>query len=312
MKKTKYITDAAMITAVMAVFLLLNNMSSGILVVNLSFILPVPITIYGLKHNYKKAFLPAIATVIISLIINWLIGLLYVLPAAAISIIYIITINKFANKIGLKIGIMFIGSLIINILTTVIFSKALFGYTVIEDTLLIANETIDVLARIGLSNEMINETMRAVMISIIPAIISINSFMEAILTYLVVSILAQRILKIDLAGNLLAINIRVPSIVTFICLPLSLLSLFFINKIIYYESFGIVQILVTIGINILVLLSLAYIIEAIVLLSIYFARIQKRYLIIISLLILLFLPIVLVVIGFIDSVFDFRRKIMLS
>ena len=311
MKKTKYITDAAMIAAVMAVILLINQVTSGLLVVNFSFLLPAPIALYGLKHDYKKAFLPAIAIFFISLIINWLVGLLYVLPSVIVSIIYVVVINKISHKIGLKVGIMFLGSLVVNLLTTVIFSKVLFGYTILEDMTNLANSLIDTLTQFGFGNEVLNSTLRAVIVSIFPAIIAINSIMEAIISYLVISILAQRILKIDLGGNLLTLNIKVPSIVSYILLPLSLVSLFFMKHIINYETFGIVQILVTIGLNILVLLSLAYVIEAIVILGLYFARIGKRYLVLITLLILFFMPILLVVIGFIDSIFDLKSKILI-
>lgn len=310
MKKTRYITDAAMITAVIAVFLLINNLTGGFLIVNFAFLLPVPITIYGLKHDYKKAIIPAIATVFISLIINWLTGLLYVLPSAIVSIIYIMIIRKFSNKIGVKLSIMFAGSLIVNVLTTVIFSKALFGYTIVEDTLALANSTIELLTQFGLSSDIINNSLTAIIVSVIPSIIAINSLLEAILAYLVISILAQRILKINLGGNLLALSIRVPSIITFIFLPISLISLFFIKHLINYETFGIVQVLITIGLNILVMLALAYTVEAIVISSLYFAKIQKRYLMFITILLLLFIPFVLVIIGFIDSVFDLRRKII--
>ncbi|MCH5171413.1 MAG: DUF2232 domain-containing protein [Erysipelotrichales bacterium] len=310
MKKTGYITDAAMITAVMAVMLLIDNFAGGFLLVNLAFFLPVPITIYGLKHNYKKAILPAVATVIISLIINWLVGLLYILPSAIVAIVYIIVINKFTSKTGLKIGIMFAGSLIVNILTTVIFSRVLFGYTIVEDSLSLADSMIDIIANLGLSNETINNTLRAIVVSVIPAIVAINSLMEAIIAYLIISILAQRVLKLDIGGNVLALKIKVPSIVTFIFLPLSLISMFFIDKLVNYETFGIVQILVTIGLNILVLLCLAYLIEAVVLSSLYFTRIRKRHLMFVSLLLLLFMPMIFVIVGFIDSVFDLKAKIL--
>lgn len=310
MKKTGYITDAAMITAVMTVMLLIDNFAGGFLLVNLAFFLPVPITIYGLKHNYKKAILPAVATVIISLIINWLVGLLYILPSAIVAIVYIIVINKFASKTGLKIGIMFAGSLIVNILTTVIFSRVLFGYTIVEDSLSLADSMIDIIANLGLSNETINNTLRAIVVSVIPAIVAINSLMEAIIAYLIISILAQRVLKLDIGGNVLALKIKVPSIVTFIFLPLSLISMFFIDKLVSYETFGIVQILVTIGLNILVLLCLAYLIEAVVLSSLYFTRIRKRHLMFVSLLLLLFMPMIFVIVGFIDSVFDLKAKIL--
>lgn len=311
MKKTRYITDAAMIAAVMAVLLLIDHLTGGLLIVNFAFVLPVPITLYGLKHDYKKAILPAIAIVFISLIINWLIGLLYVLPSAIVSIIYIVTINKFPHKLGLKVAIMFIGSLIVNLLTTVIFSKALFGYTILEDMTAFANSILDIFSQFGISNDILNNALLAILVSIFPSIIAINSIMEAILSYLIITLLAQRILKINLGGSVLALNIKVPAIVTYIFLPLSLISLFFINNLIDYETFGLVQLLVTIGLNILVMLSLAYIIEAVVVMSMYFARTQRRYLLVVTFLILIFMPILLVIIGFIDSIrpkFSLRSK----
>ena len=60
MKKVRYITDAAMVTAIMGVLLLISNLTGGTIVSGLTFILPVPITIYGLKYDWKKAIIPAV------------------------------------------------------------------------------------------------------------------------------------------------------------------------------------------------------------------------------------------------------------
>ena len=111
MKKVRYITDAAMVTAIMGVLLLISNLTGGAIVSGLTFILPVPITIYGLKYDWKKAIIPAVATILIGLLINMLVGLLYVLPSALVAVIYSFVLKWKKPKLSLKMGVMFLGSL---------------------------------------------------------------------------------------------------------------------------------------------------------------------------------------------------------
>lgn len=310
MKKIRYITDAAMITAVMAVFLLLSNLTGGILVSSLTFLLPIPIAIYGLKYDWKKSFIPAISASIVCVLINWLTGLTYVLPACLSAVLYSFVLKKHKVSMSLKIFTMVVGSLVVNLLTTVVFSKALFGYTVVEDTIALTNSTITMLEKIITIPEWFANSLRAIMVSIIPAVLVVNSLIEAILGYLIISLVAEKLLKIQLGSFVLSFNIAVPRLMTFIGVPLSLISLFFIDKLITYESFGIVQVLVCTGLNVLVIFLLAYVVEALVLLSLLFAKLNKRYLLFVPILLLIFMPFVLVILGFLDSVFKLRYKLI--
>lgn len=309
MKKTRYITDAAMVTAIAAVFLLLNNLSSGMLVSNLSFLLSIPVTIYGLKYDWKKAVIPGIASTIIGVIINLLVGLLYVLPANIMAILYTFLLKRFPQKLKLKVFFMFLGALVINVLTTVVFSKVLFGYTIVEETVEFANEIINFIATLFGKNDFLLNVMRAVFVSIIPATIIVTSIIESLLTYLIISIIANKLLKIDVGGALVSVNLAIPSLVTYILLPLSLVSVFFINSIVDYETFGIVQVLVTIGLNIIVILCLGYLFEALALISLYSAKYRKQYLYILSIFCIIIFPIALILLGFLDSIFKFRYKL---
>lgn len=309
MKKTRYITDAAMVTAIAAVFLLLNNLSSGMLVSNLSFLLAIPVTIYGLKYDWEKAVIPGIASTIIGVIINLLVGLLYVLPANIMAILYSFLLKRFSQKLKLKVFFMFLGALVINVLTTVVFSKVLFGYTIVEETVEFANEIINLIAPLFGKNDFLLNVIRAVFVSIIPATIIVTSIIESLLTYLIISIIANKLLKIDVGGALVSVNLAIPSLVTYVLLPLSLVSVFFINSIVDYETFGIVQVLVTIGLNIIVILCLGYLFEALALISLYSAKYQKQYLYILSIFCIIIFPIGLILLGFLDSIFKFRYKL---
>ena len=309
MKKTRYITDAAMVTAIAAVFLLLNNLSSGMLVSNLSFLLAIPVTIYGLKYDWKKAVIPGIASTIIGVIINLLVGLLYVLPANIMAILYAFLLKRFPQKLKLKVFFMFFGALVINVLTTVVFSKVLFGYTIVEETVEFANKIINFISPLFGKNDFLLNVMRAVFVSIIPATIIVTSIIESLLTYLIISIIANKLLKIDVGGALVSVNLAIPSLVTYILLPLSLVSVFFINSIVDYETFGIVQVLVTIGLNIIVIFCLGYLFEALALISLYSAKYRKQYLYILSIFCIIIFPIALILLGFLDSIFKFRYKL---
>lgn len=310
MKKVRYITDAAMVTAIMGVLLLISNLTGGAIVSGLTFILPVPITIYGLKYDWKKAIIPAVATILIGILINMLVGLLYVLPSALVAVIYSFVLKWQTPKLSLKIGVMFLGSLLVNVLTTIIFSKALFGYTIIEDTTALANEMVTMLSKIIAISDWMSKALTMLLVSVIPATIVVTSIIEAILTYFVISLVSEKLLKIQLGAFVLSLNIAVPKLVTYIVFPLSLISLFFINSIVEYETFGFTQVIVTIGLNIFVILMLAYLIEALVLCSLYFSKINKRYLLILPLIGMFIFPIALVVLGFLDSIFNYRYRLL--
>lgn len=310
MKKVRYITDAAMVTAIMGVLLLISNLTGGTIVSGLTFILPVPITIYGLKYDWKKAIIPAVATILIGILINMLVGLLYVLPSALVAVIYSFVLKWQTPKLSLKIGVMFLGSLIVNVLTTIIFSKALFGYTIIEDTTALANEMVTMLSKIIAISDWMSKALTMLLVSVIPATIVVTSIIEAILTYFVISLVSEKLLKIQLGAFVLSLNIAVPKLATYIIFPLSLISLFFINSIVEYETFGFVQVIVTIGLNIFVILMLVYLIEALVLCSLYFSKINKRYLLILPLIGMFVFPIALIVLGFLDSIFNYRYRLL--
>lgn len=298
-----------MVTAIAAVFLLLNNLSSGMLVSNLSFLLAIPVTIYGLKYDWKKAVIPGIASTIIGVIINLLVGLLYVLPANIMAILYSFLLKRFPQKLKLKVFFMFLGALVINILTTVVFSKVLFGYTIVEETVEFTNQIIDFITPLFGKYDFLLNVIRAVFVSIIPATIIVTSVIESLLTYLIISIIANKLLKIDVGGALVSVNLAIPSLVTYILLPISLVSVFFIDNIVEYETFGIVQVLVTIGLNVLVVLCLGYLFEALALISLYSAKYQKQYLYILSIFCIIIFPIGLILLGFLDSIFKFRYKL---
>ena len=310
MKKVRYITDAAMVTAIMGVLLLISNLTGGVIVSGLTFILPVPITIYGLKYDWKKAIIPAVATILIGILINMLVGLLYVLPSTLVAVIYSFVLKWKTPKLSLKMGVMFLGSLLVNVLTTVIFSKALFGYTIIEDTTALANEMVTMLSKIIAISDWMSKALTMLLVSVIPATIVVTSIIEAILTYFVISLVSEKLLKIQLGAFVLSLNIAVPKLVTYIVFPISLISLFFINSIVEYETFGFVQVIVTMGLNIFVILMLAYLIEALVLCSLYFSKINKRYLLILPLIGMFVIPIALIILGFLDSIFNYRYRLL--
>ena len=205
---------------------------------------------------------------------------------------------------------MFLGSLLVNVLTTIIFSKALFGYTIIEDTTALANEMVTMLSKVIAISDWMSKALTMLLVSVIPATIVVTSIIEAILTYFVISLVSEKLLKIQLGAFVLSLNIAVPKLATYIIFPLSLISLFFINSIVEYETFGFVQVIVTIGLNIFVILMLAYLIEALVLCSLYFSKINKRYLLILPLIGMFVFPIALIVLGFLDSIFNYRYRLL--
>ncbi|MCX5775466.1 MAG: DUF2232 domain-containing protein [Firmicutes bacterium] len=215
MKKVRYITDAAMITAIVIALLLLSELTGLELEESFFFVLPAPIALYALMHGAKKSLIPALAIGLLSMIIHSPIhGLLFVMPACLLGVIYGFFVERGFSS-AVKISLAVLGTFVVNVLTMVIFSQILFGISLIADTTAIVTSIVNALSFLHLSASF-SALLEGLAIGLIPATIVVTSIMEGLLMHILTIFLATRVAKIEKIGAFRGFKIMVPCLVSYL------------------------------------------------------------------------------------------------
>jgi|GEM_PF-1849776 len=308
MKKVRYITDAAMITAIVIALLLISELTGLELEESFFFVLPAPIALYALMHGAKKSLIPAFAIGLLSMVIHSPIhGLLFVLPACLLGVIYGFFVEKGFSS-AVKISLAVLGTFVVNILTMVVFSEVLFGISIIDDTAAIVGSIVNALSFLNLGASF-GALLEALAIGLIPAIIVTISLMEGLLMHILTIFLATRVAKIDKLGVFHGFKVMIPQIVSFIFVPIAVVTLIFIGR--YLNLQGFWKILLIVGINLCFTLFIVYIFEGLALSVLYFRSIGRPGLYsIVALFAIILFPIIFFV-GLADSLFKLQDHLMM-
>ena len=171
----------------------------------LFFILPIPLIIYAKRYGFKKAFIPLIAILIITCIINPINGLCYVLPASILGLVYgSFLYNK---SYGARITACMIGSFLVNILTMIIFAD-LFDYNIVDEVKIIADGFIQ-LFHIKVDEQAYN----LILYNLIPAFVFILSILEGFLINYSASFILYRLREVP-TFNVDVFRFKVPLVIT--------------------------------------------------------------------------------------------------
>ena len=132
----KYLTEAALMTAIVTAVVLLSFYMGGFLESFFFFIIPVPLVIYAKKYGFKKGLIPMFAIMILSLLINPISSLCYVVPACVLGVIYgsFLYDKSYSTRL---IACMFT-SFVVSILSMFVFAEA-FDYDIMEELQVIIN-----------------------------------------------------------------------------------------------------------------------------------------------------------------------------
>ncbi len=308
MNKIKHITDAGMITGIIVVFLLISRLTGGAFEELLTFMLPIPLALYTLKYDAKKGIVPLVAISLISFfVISPIKAACYILPANIVGLIYGSVLKTKINT-SLKILVAIMGAIVINVLTTVIFSKLIFGFTIIEDTKVLVAEIIKILEQAGIKQ--INLVIfESIMLGLIPSIIIITSIMEGILTHFCVTLLAEKVYRINLGRAFLGFKLSVPKIATFIVLPIMIGALIYLSR--FLSSNGEMHIIFVISLNITIVFMILYALQGSMVTALYFRQTNRQFLQILVVLSVFVFPYAIATVGALDSIFDLKMRILL-
>ena len=307
MKKVRYITDAAMITAVILAILLISEFTGLELEETFFFLIPAPIALYALLHSPQKAIIPAISISLLSMLIHSPIhGLLFIVPSCFTGVLYGFFINKrFPGTLRIVISIL--GALLINVLTLVVFSDFLFGFTIVDDTRVLVTEALQLLEFANLSTHF-KSMAEALMIGLIPALVAVVSILEGVFSHTVTIFLANRIAKNQDIGIFRGLRIEFPRVVTYILIPIIVASFAFLGN--YLTITGTAKILLIIGMNISFAALIFYAFEGLTLVAVYLNKKRKTNFFILAVLALIVLFPVMAFLGILDSLFKLKQRVL--
>lgn len=303
MKNLKYITDAAMTSALVLVVLLISHYTGAELEEMFPFLTAIPVAIYTMHYGFRKGLIPAVAISVLAMLHNPLHALFFVVSSNVVGLIYGISLHK-ESRNALKLAIAIGGSFVVNLLSLWLFSKVLYGYTIYDEL----KNTIDSLfGHLNIQNESMKLVIYAVSEGLIPSFILILSILEGIVFHMITTLLIVRVFKKKHYSTPSILNFHMP---LYISIPyiILLLTIFFTMPNFTY-LYGIEKYLWIIGVNIITVGALFYIFIAL-LFFLKLSRISnKKYIYVCACLLAILLYPVYIIFGIVDSFYKFESKI---
>lgn len=303
-EKTKMITDGALISSIYLVFLLLSRFMFS-LEEMLFFLIPLPLSVFAFKYSFTKSLIPLISITVLSFIlINPLNALFYIMPGLLIGSILGQLMKKDCRFI-FKLFVVFLGALLVNLLTSVVFAKLL-DYDLFEDMALMAKEIENIFLSLNLN--IINFTLfNALLTGLIPSIIVVSSLLEAVVIIFLGNILFAK-LKLTVMKKYHVISVNsLPRIIGVIYIALFIGVIVIIPN--YLQSDGYFRIFYNIVINIMLLSSLIMIYQGVLVLLQLSIVMKKRWVYIVGCLSIFIFPPFTIILGLIQNLFHINQKI---
>lgn len=309
--KIRQITDASVIVALYAIFLLISRLTGSLLESDLFFIMPLPIAIYAYKYDLKTTLIPFVSASIIAIFLctNPINALVYVLPGLVIGSIHGGLFSKIKINRWLNIFILTLLSSITEVLSAVVLSNVLGVENIFDSINYIVNLINDGLSSMNISS--FNLTLlKSIMQGLIPSIILIISLMDAVVFYLLFILFIQRTkIKKDDFDFKEKFNFNSQSPV-FGVIYIFIVIASFISVSFYAKSEGFLYILFTVIINAFVILSFVFAYFGYKFLILVARIYNKKWLIIIAMLGVIILFPIVAFIGVIDNIGQISVKLI--
>lgn len=294
------ITDGSIIVAIYLLFLICSKMIGGLFEQWLFFLIPLPLCFYGYKYSFKENIFVATTIFIVSfIIIDPFTTLMYVLPCLLIGSTYP-PILKRKLKYIIEIALITFFFLISEILTSTIFGY-IFNYDIIEDTKLLVNSIV------SLFNIASSEFIEAILISVIPSTLLLTSILQGILLSIILRIMLIRLHNIKSSFKFQLSFESMPKIIGVIYLFLLPLIANSIIKIPNKDSLFLIYSTI---LNIGTIYTFFIIYQGMYLISKYTFYAKKHYLFFISIALLFICPLIILIIGILQSTLTLSNKII--
>ncbi len=290
------ITQGAMMLSIIAVFLIINLQTAGLLELYAVWLLPLPFIFYQVQYGFKATLVLSIASLIIGFLLGSVMTLFYVATAIVVGLVYGYGVSKDKDN-GWLLFFTTVVTAISMFLEMYAFA-AFFGYDLAAET----HEIVEALKNIeGL---IIPSNLESLVLGIYPVALLFMSFLQSLVVHML-SILLLKRLKIKTRKMKDLSNYRLPLWAGILCL----VGLFAGSAIKSPSALVTQYLMLTITVSTLVILVDAYIVVVLV------ARKYKmRWLPLLSVLSIVFLPsmgiYVFIGVGLLDSLTDFRQRVL--
>lgn len=124
-KKTRRMTEGAMMAAMIAVFLLINRQLGGMLNVYMTWIIPIPLIIYSSRYGFRDALILTAAVVGVSFICSEPSSILYVVASCLLGTVYGWELSR-GKSAGRLLATAVIGSFLVDA-GSVLLSMKIYG-----------------------------------------------------------------------------------------------------------------------------------------------------------------------------------------
>lgn len=297
-KEIRKITQGAMIVSLLGVMFLLDRQTAGVFNYVVAWIVPLPLVMYTAIYGFKNALVPFVSSVLLAFIVGTPIMAVLAVIYGSIGLVYGFGVFKQweSNKLYLS---AFIGTSVVFFVTVILFAS-FFGYNIQTEI----QTMMDMLSQIELVQNQ-NLDLRQIVVATIMITYLVTAILEAFLIHTLSKILLMRF-KIRVIRSKPIENIQFPKWVGIILL-IGLFVYPFTIALDLSESYQIVGLAIYGWIVIL----LGY--EAFVFVIIMQRRFKKKILLWVILATLLLPTImmdVLIVIGLLDILSDFRSRLL--
>lgn len=309
--KENYIMDGVFV----AVFTLIAFLALSAIHLEhaLLFLFPVPIAVFTIKYEDSKAILPLMFIVALSAFIlmpldryNALMeGFVVMTITAIIGILHGYIAERHMPHF-LRLTLIIIADVIANFLILVVFSDAIFGYTMSEEVLHGIHGILEVFHGLNLTEAFVH-LVEDFGVSIIPTIVITTGIVEGILTHVVVHAVAKRIFNLEYGHTFTGIGMFIPRIITILFVPVLIVTLVFVPQFSHMGPLS--SFLLDVGMNIVAIGFVFYVLDGYTLMIRYFGcRYHKRAYFLATVLMIIFAPFVFIL-GMVDSLFRLQPRL---
>lgn len=282
--------------AIMALFLIVNLQTAGLLELYAIWLLPLPIIFYEVQFDFKSSVVLSIATLILSFLLGSVMTLFYMTTSVVIGLIYGYGVSKEKDN-GWLIFFTTLLSAISTFLEMYVFA-AFFGYDLVAETHEI------VIALKSIEGVIIPADVESLVLAIYPVALIFMSFLQAMVIHML-SILLLKRLRIKTRKMKDLSNYRLPKWAAL----LSLVGIFAGTLLAGDDTVRRQWMMLVMTMSVVVLSVDAYIL--IVLMA---RKYRQRWLPMLSVLSIVFLPTIgiyaFIGLGLLDSLTDFRVRIL--
>ncbi|MDH6368155.1 MULTISPECIES: DUF2232 domain-containing protein [unclassified Breznakia] len=133
MRKTRNITEGAMMIAMVAILLILNRQFAGVLEEMIFWLLSIPLIVYMVRYDIQSGLIVAISCILSSILFSTFTGMVLLISAMVSGVCYGIGLKKGWKNAYLLI-LAIVSQLLVSALTVIVFGH-IFGYDIIAEVM---------------------------------------------------------------------------------------------------------------------------------------------------------------------------------